>query len=165
MRNVLRAVPAVVAATLVFCCPASPGPRQTPNAQTAFSPKPVTDASGVMYFSGDQVSQAIPKGGVFYSGERNYRVTIYHRDAAGEVEIHAKDTDIFYIMEGAATFATGGAIKGGKQTAPDETRGPSMDGGTVRKVSKGDILIIPAGVTHWFKEIHQPISYLGVKVR
>jgi quercetin dioxygenase-like cupin family protein len=38
-----------------------------------------------------------------------------------------------------------------------------MAGGVVRQVTRGDVLIIPANVTHWFKEIQQPITYFGVK--
>jgi len=54
---------------------------------------------------------------------------------------------------------------GGKETAPTEVRGASMDGGVVRQISKGDVLIIPAKVPHWFREIQHPITYFGVKVR
>jgi quercetin dioxygenase-like cupin family protein len=120
-----------------------------------------------MYFPKDQVSQSFDKGATLYNGnpERNYRVHIFHRDKPGEVEVHTKDTDIFYILEGAATFVTGGTTVGGKETAPTEFRGTSMDGGVVRLITKGDVLIIPANVPHWFKEVQQPITYFGVKVR
>ncbi len=35
------------------------------------------------------------------------------------VEVHDKETDILYIIEGQATLVTGGTMVGGKQTAPD----------------------------------------------
>jgi quercetin dioxygenase-like cupin family protein len=125
------------------------------------------DASGVMYFPADKVSLTFSKGATLYNGnpERNYRVQTFHRDKPGEVEVHTKDTDVFYMLEGSATFATGGAMVGGKDTAPNEIRGASMDGGVVRQVGKGDVIIIPANVTHWWKEVQQPITYFGVKVR
>jgi quercetin dioxygenase-like cupin family protein len=131
------------------------------------SPAVNADASGVMYFPKDQVSQSFAKGATLYNGnpERNYRVHIFHRDKPGEVEVHTKDTDIFYMLEGSATFVTGGTMVGGKETAPSEFRGASMDGGVVRVITQGDVIIIPANVPHWFKEIQQPITYLGVKVR
>jgi len=34
-----------------------------------------------------------------------------------------------------------------------------------RVLSKGDVIIIPANVPHWFKEIQQPVTYFVVKVR
>jgi quercetin dioxygenase-like cupin family protein len=140
----------------------------TAKAGTATAPSAVkADASGVMYFPKDQVSQSFAKGATLYNGnpERNYRVHIFHRDKPGEVEVHTKDTDIFYMLEGSATFVTGGTMVGGKETAPSEFRGASMDGGVVRVIAQGDVLIIPANVPHWFKEIQQPITYFGVKVR
>jgi quercetin dioxygenase-like cupin family protein len=140
----------------------------TAKAGTATAPSAVNaDASGVMYFPKDQVSQSFAKGATLYNGnpERNYRVHIFHRDKPGEVEVHTKDTDIFYMLEGSATFVTGGTMVGEKETAPSEFRGASMDGGVVRVITQGDVLIIPANVPHWFKEIQQPITYFGVKVR
>ena len=124
-------------------------------------------ASGVIFFPKDQVSQSFAKGATLYDGnpERNYRVHIFHRDKPGEVEVHTKDTDIFYILEGSATFVTGGTTVDGKETAATEVRGASMNGGVVRLITKGDVLIIPANVPHWFREIQQPITYFGVKVR
>ena len=136
-------------------------------ASTATAPLVDADASGVMYFPADKVSQTFSKGATLYNGnpERNYRVQTFHRDKPGEVEVHTKDTDVFYMLEGSATFASGGAMVGGKDTAPNEIRGTSMDGGVVRQVGKGDVIIIPANVTHWWKEVQQPITYFGVKVR
>jgi len=41
-----------------------------------------------------------------------------------------------------------------------------MEGGVARVLSKGDVIIIPpANVPHWFKEIQQPVTYFVVKVR
>ena len=84
------------------------------SASTA-SPAVNADPSGVMFFPNAQVSQSFAKGTVLFNGnpQRNYRVHIFHRDKPGEVEVHTKDTDIFYILEGAATIATGGAMLGG----------------------------------------------------
>jgi quercetin dioxygenase-like cupin family protein len=142
---------------------AAQNPAPNPGASAAVNPDP----SGVMFFPNAQVSQSFAKGAVLYNGnpERNYRVHIFHRDKPGEVEVHTKDTDIFYILEGSATFATGGSMLGGKETAPAEIRGASIDGGLVRQVTKGDVIIIPAKVPHWFREVQQPITYFGVKVR
>ena len=84
--------------------------------------------------------------------------------APGESEIHEHDTDIFYVTEGNATFVTGGEIEGGKPTAAGEIRGKAILGGVERKLQKGDVIVIPAGVPHWFKEVSNPFLYLIVKV-
>lgn len=135
-----------------------------PTAQSAAK----ADANGVIVFDKDAVDQGFAKGATLYNGNtegRNYRVHTLRRDAPGEVEVHTKDTDIFYILDGSATFVTGGVMNGGRDTAPDEKRGASMTGGTTYHLSKGNIVIIPANVTHWFKELQAPVTYLVIKVR
>ena len=129
--------------------------------------KGTTDASGVMYFSNDENAAALKESLVLDDQvpQKNYRVAIYHRDKGGEVEVHKKDADVFYIVEGSATLVTGGTITNGKETAPDEIRVAMMSGGVERKIGKGDVIVIPANVTHWYKEVQQPITYFGVKVR
>jgi quercetin dioxygenase-like cupin family protein len=129
--------------------------------------KGVTDASGVMYFSSEEITPAFKANLMMYDGVpgKNYRVAVFHRDKGGEVEIHKKDTDVFYILEGEATFVTGGTVTGGRETAPDEVRIATMEGGVTRKIGKGDVIVVPANVTHWFKEVEKPVTYFGVKVR
>jgi quercetin dioxygenase-like cupin family protein len=147
---------------------ASASPDSQANAIAPSSaPQATVDPSGVMFFAKDQVSQAAVASGLLYNGnpDHSYRVHIFRRDKPGEVEVHARDTDIFYIIGGSGTFATGGTAVAGKETAPDEIRGSSMNGGLSRTISPGDVLIIPANVPHWFKEIQAPITYFTVKVR
>ena len=69
--------------------------------------------------------------------KKNYRVSVFHRDKGGEVEIHNRDTDVFYILEGEATFVTGGTVTGGKETGPDEIRIATMEGGVRGRLGRG----------------------------
>jgi|SRR5215470_8418000 len=140
---------------------------QTPTTTPMKKAKGTTDPSGVMYFSRQETEEAFKESLMLSDGvpEKNYRVAVYHRDKGGEVEVHKKDTDLFYIVEGSATFVTGGTIAGGKETAPDEIRAATMQGGVERNIGKGDVIVVPANVTHWYKDVHQPITYFGVKVR
>jgi glc operon protein GlcG len=125
-------------------------------------------ASAVIYFPAEQVSKAFEKGAVLYdgdSGQRNYMVHASHRDKPGMAEIHTKDTDVIYVLEGTTTFVTGGTAVDPKNIAPDEIRGTSISGGDRRTLGKGDVIIVPNGVPHWFKEIPGPFDYYVVKVR
>ncbi|MCI0388056.1 MAG: hypothetical protein MOB07_04715 [Acidobacteria bacterium] len=88
-----------------------------------------------------------------------------HRDKAGVVEFHEKDADIIYVLDGSATFVTGGEMIGSKAIAPGEIRGTDIKGGDVRQISKGDVIIVPAGTPHWFKEVPGPLNYYVVKAR
>src|SRR5690606_37833876 len=74
----------------------------------------------------------------------SYSVMILHRDKAGMVEVHEKETDTFYVLDGGATIVTGGRMVDGSVTAPGQQRGASIEGGTSRQLSKGDVIVIPA---------------------
>lgn len=60
---------------------------------------------------------------------------------------------------------TGGNIVDRRVTGVGEVRGTGIEGGDIRQLSKGDVLIIPAGVPHWFKEVPGPFHYFVVKVQ
>jgi mannose-6-phosphate isomerase-like protein (cupin superfamily) len=123
------------------------------------------EPSSVMYFSKQQVDAGFAKGGDLFPAQSNYRVMTLHREGSGESEIHTLDTDVFYVVKGSAVFITGGKAIGAKQTAPNELRGKSIEGGTAHRLSQGDIIVIPHGVPHWFKEVQPPFQYLTIKVR
>ena len=95
----------------------------------------------------------------------NYKVDASHRDEPGVVEVHARDTDIIYMLEGTATLVTGGTLVDGKTIEPEEIRGRESTGGETRVITKGDVVVIPNGTPHWFKEVNGPINYYVVKVK
>jgi quercetin dioxygenase-like cupin family protein len=53
---------------------------------------------------------------------------------------------------------------GGKVTKAGQSLGTDIKGGDTRHLSKGDVIVVPAGVPHWFKEVPQSVSYYVVKV-
>jgi len=123
-------------------------------------------AADVTYFPAEKVSAAFAKGAVLFDGDgRNYMVHASRRDGAGQAEVHVKDTDIIYMLDGSTTFVTGGTVVGGKTTAPDEIRGTSVEHGDTRRLGKGDVIIVPNGTPHWFKDVDGPVLYYVVKVR
>lgn len=124
------------------------------------------DTPPVRYFDADTVATAFARGAVLFDGAgANYMVHASRRDAPGQVEVHTRDTDIIYVLDGSTTFVTGGRMVDGKAVATDEFRGASVDGGDVRRLQKGDVVIVPAGTPHWFKEVAGPFHYFVVKVR
>ncbi len=120
-------------------------------------------APPVTYFDKEKVAAAFKKGMPLIE-IANYKVHASHREASGMVEIHSKDTDIIYVLDGTATIVTGGTIVDGKTTAPDEIRGASIQGGDTRRLVKGDVMIVPNGVPHWFTKVTNPFNYYVVKV-
>ncbi|MGC2195120.1 MAG: heme-binding protein [Terriglobales bacterium] len=124
-------------------------------------------APAVSYWEKAKVEEAFSKGAVLFDGSdgRNYMVHASRREKPGQVEIHTKDADVIYVLQGSATFITGGEAVDGKTIAPDEIRGSSINGGETRKIAKGDVIIVPHGVPHQFLEVSNPFLYYVVKVR
>jgi len=130
-------------------------------------PEKVTNLP-VSYFSKGQTETAFERNSVLLLGDkpvRNYQVNASRRDGPGVVEVHTRDTDIFYVLNGSATIITGGTMIDGKPIAPDEIRGKEIIGGETRDLGPGDTMIIPSGVPHWFRSVQGPFLYFTVKVR
>ena len=117
----------------------------------------------VTYVPADKVAAAFAEGGRFATGP-DFNAAVLRRTGAGQSEVHVKETDIFYIVDGEATFVTGGTMVGGKETRPNQLLGTGIDGGQVHQLKKGDFIVIPAGVPHWFKDVPKSINYYMVKV-
>jgi glc operon protein GlcG len=90
-------------------------------------------------------------------------VNASRRDGPGEAELHLTDADIFYVLQGQATFVTGGEIVQPRNVSATEIRGIALTGGEERRIAKGDVIAIPRGVPHWFKQVDAPFTYYVVK--
>jgi uncharacterized protein GlcG (DUF336 family) len=92
-----------------------------------------------------------------------YRVNASKRDGAGEAEVHLRDTDIFYVLDGSAELITGGEVVEPHNTSALEIRGKEITGGELHRIAKGDVVTVPNGVPHWFKSVKTPFKYYVVK--
>ena len=100
----------------------------------------------------------------------NYQVGVWGvfrpKEFLGGANLHEVDTtEIYYMVEGVATLVTGGTLTD-LTPAPSGTslRGSGIEGGVSRRITKGDVVIIPAGVAHGFSEITEPITYMVVRI-
>lgn len=132
-------------------------------AAAAFEKRFVSPTDAVSYLSGAGVREAFAKGASLVENG-SYKVHASRRDAPGEAEIHETDTDIFHVLEGEATFVTGGTIPGARAVNPHELRGAAIEGGELRTLRAGDVITIPAGTPHWFRSVAKPLTYYVVKV-
>lgn len=123
-----------------------------------------TSSFETSYFAAASVAEAFVEGRPLIE-QANDKVHASHREAPGDVEVHTRDTDTIYVLDGAATFVTGGELLDGEQIAPEEIRGHQVQGGESRRITKGDVVIVPNGVPHWFKKVSDPFNYYVVKVR
>jgi quercetin dioxygenase-like cupin family protein len=119
--------------------------------------------SKVTYVGHDKVATALGKGGPLVTAP-DLTVSGSHRDKAGQVEVHDKETDVIYVIEGEATFVTGGTAVGLHQTKAGQSIGTEVKDGETHHLTKGDVIVVPAGTPHWFKEVPKSVSYYVVKV-
>ena len=119
--------------------------------------------TAVTYIPHDKVSATMAKGGSILNDQG--LVLLAQRRGAGEVEVHEKTNHVFIIVEGEATFVTGGTLIDARQTAPDQRRARNVEGGQSHHLTKGDVITIPAKTPHWFKEVPtQTIAYYAVNI-
>src|ERR1051326_1024219 len=112
----------------------------------------------VSYFSAPDVKAAFAKGEVLYTEPGvNYMVHASRRETPGQGEVHVRDADVIYVLDGSATFVTGGELVEPREIGPGEIRGREIAGGETRTIAKGDVVIVPAGTPHWFKDVKPPV--------
>jgi mannose-6-phosphate isomerase-like protein (cupin superfamily) len=121
------------------------------------------DGSAGIKVDAAKVAAALAKGGSLVT-RSDLLVSGSHREAAGQVEVHDKETDVLYVVDGEATFVFGGQMVGGKVSRPGQWLGSDITGGQTQHLVKGEVFVIPAGVPHWFKEVPKSVSYFVVKV-
>jgi hypothetical protein len=114
-------------------------------------------------------------------GTANVGVFIVHRpqepDQGCTIEhdtlINDRTTSIFVVLDGAGTLVTGGKLANPAPLPSDDpdlklvgsgSRGNGIQNGQSRRISKGDVMIIPAGVPHGFSAIEKSITYEVVRI-
>ena len=92
----------------------------------------------------------------------HYRINIVRRTTGQGAIAHPDGTEVHHIIEGTATFVTGGTIV---RPAGGNGRGgtATIEGGVSRRVGKGDVILVPAGTPHWYKDLEGSITYLEVR--
>ena len=122
-------------------------------------PQPLTTSR---FLSHDTVA-GCSKAGTFVHTP-DYIVQCSHRTGPGVVEVHTKETDVIYVIDGGATFVTGGKALNVTAANTPQPRGTDIQGGESHRLTKGDVIVVPAGQPHWFKEVPASVSYYVVKV-
>ena len=109
-------------------------------------------------------------------GQYNVAVGILHRSgrATQNAISHSAITEVYYVIDGAGTFVTGGTMTNASPADPTGNTvkvlvGPSMNvaaitGGQSRRIAPGDVIVVPPGVAHWFSAIEKDLDYVVFRV-
>lgn len=79
---------------------------------------------------------------------RRHDVQIIHRAGYTQPEIHAAKWDIYVILDGSGTALIGGERTNWVEGRPPEEQRPQLAGAQAFRVTKGDIVHVPARVWH-----------------
>ena len=119
--------------------------------------------AAVHYIDHEKVAAVMAKGGSILSDPG--LVILANRREAGSVEYHDHTNHVFIMVEGEATFITGGTMVDAKRTAPDQMRAAAIEGGVTHHLTKGDVITIPAKTPHWFKDVPtKTVAYYAVNI-
>jgi mannose-6-phosphate isomerase-like protein (cupin superfamily) len=102
---------------------------------------------------------------------------VYRSDVQAEgsaVAEHDQVSEVYYILDGSGTLVTGPDIVGWKRRPGDQANvrllnGPGGNGvrirnGVTHQLKAGDVVVIPAGVGHWFTKVDGHLRYLMVRI-
>jgi hypothetical protein len=160
---------------------AAPNAAAPQNAASPANSLPATyvsaaDIQGNLSAAPNSATNPLPNIRVVDAGGYNVAVGVIHRSATppGVAAEHFKVTEVYHVTDGGGTLVTGGAMVNAKPRPADAisvrledgpgASGTAIQGGETRKIKAGDVVVIPAGVPHWFSEIDGSITYVVVRV-
>jgi len=109
------------------------------------------------------------------AGDYNVGVYVVNRPKVAKppaIYHETRVTEVYYMLEGAGTLVTGGTVVAPVvREAPGTTilsmlnnmRGTAISGGVSRRMTKGDLVVIPGWVPHWWSETDGDMSYLVIR--
>ena len=87
---------------------------------------------------------------------------------------HEQISEVYHVIEGSATLVTGPELVDAKQRPGTQKtvrlqNGPGFSASAIKnpvthELKAGDVIVIPAGVGHWFTRIDDHITYLMVRI-
>jgi mannose-6-phosphate isomerase-like protein (cupin superfamily) len=111
-------------------------------------------------------------------GKTNVDIGVVYRSGTqsegSAVAEHDRVSEVYHVLDGSATLVTGADIVDWKRRPADNEavkllNGPGGNGASIRngatyQLKAGDVIVIPAGVGHWFTKIDDHIRYLMIRV-
>ena len=118
----------------------------------------------VNYVNHEKVAEVMVKGGGVIND--NGLIVLANRGSQRGSEMHDKTNHVFIIVDGEGEFVTGGKMIDPKVVSPGQTRGSGIEGGTTYRLTKGDVITVPAKTPHWWKDTSKTgsVGYYAVNI-
>jgi mannose-6-phosphate isomerase-like protein (cupin superfamily) len=91
-----------------------------------------------------------------------YNVSLEYRALVANAAVHETEAELFYVVDGSATLVTGGKLRNESRTNAANLSGSGIEGGISRHVAKGDFIMVPEGVPHWFSTIDGTVVLMSL---
>ena len=151
----------------IFTLCSSAAIAQQPAAQTPPPPKLFAGAGDVTAMIAKAKAERKPDQANFvqaivrlapYTANLEYRVAGVNAPAS----LHEREAEMFYVVEGSGTLVTGGTLREEKRTNAENLSGSAIDGGTPRRLAKGDWVMVPEKTAHWFTQIDGTLVLMSI---
>lgn len=166
-----RAVSAIASLLLLSTAPLSGAVAQSAPATGARA----SEAAQTDFASGDEVLAQVagmlaemePEQGFMWrplvnDGARVAAIEIWKKP--GRPAVHPAEIEYAIVLEGAGTLVSGGTLTAPVTRREGLVEGEQIEGGTSRTLGPGDVMLIPAGVPHWFGITGDHLVLLGTKM-
>jgi mannose-6-phosphate isomerase-like protein (cupin superfamily) len=101
------------------------------------------------------ILQAVP-----YNVNLEYRV----QGIDTNPNIHDVEAEIVYVVDGAGVLTIGGKLKDERRTNDKNRTGSKLEGGTPRRIAKGDYVMIPENTAHSFTQVEGRLVIMSVHI-
>ena len=100
-----------------------------------------------------QILQAAP-----YNVNLEYRV----QGIDTNPNIHEAEAELIYVVDGAGVLTMGGTLKDQKRVNAKNLTGSKLEGGTPRRIAKGDYALVPEMTPHSFTQVEGTLVIMSV---
>ena len=87
--------------------------------------------------------------------DEGYPLQLEYRTGTTPPSIHPSHAELIEVIDGSCTLITGGTLVGAKPGTPGAMtlNGTAIEGGSSRKIAKGDYVMVPANTPHQYTDV------------
>ena len=91
-----------------------------------------------------------------------YPVQLEFRTGTTPPSIHPVQDELIEVIGGGCTLVTGGKLIGAPAGAGKTVSGTAIEGGTPRRIAKGDYVLVPANTPHQYTQIQGELITVAI---